>query len=72
MACPGALPLLLRRAGDGHSVVREKGEGDKKKQVRGRGGGEEEARQKRGRQQARTSLMFVGAVLMVRALRLFL
>ena len=28
---------LRRRDGDGHSVVREKGEGEKKRQVRGRG-----------------------------------
>ena len=37
---------LWRRGGDGHSVVRGKGEGDEKRQVRGRGGGEKEARQK--------------------------
>ena len=42
--CLGALPPLRRRGGDGHSVVRGKGERDKKRQVRGPG--EEKRRDK--------------------------
>ena len=44
MVCPGVLPPLRWRDGDGHSVVREKGEGEEKRQVRGRG--EEKRRDK--------------------------
>ena len=36
-ACPGVFPPLRRRDGDGHSVVREKGEGDEKSKLEGKG-----------------------------------
>ena len=35
---PDVLPPLQRRDGNGHTVVREKEEGEEKRQVRGRGG----------------------------------
>ena len=45
MVCPSVLPPLQQRGGDGHFLVREKGEGEEKRQVKGR---EEEARQNEG------------------------